>query len=387
MVELVDVSKLQARLGFAASERLLGALHQGFGDAIGSRGSVARFSEGRFSVIVHAIRNGGHAMLAAQKLLRVADDVMTDMALKSRLHIGIALFPGQAQDADTLLQSAQIAAAVARTRSVRTLLFDAQCAVQIMKPWELSEAFAQALDSGELSVYYQPKIRLEDRRTAGVETLMRWLRDGKPIATPDVFIPLAEEAGLIHATTWYAFSNALRFAGEHDGLPMAVNITPGMLHHREFLDMVRSAMSTWSVRDRCLTLEITEGGLIEDFAEAMERLNKLRDCGVRISIDDFGTGYSSLSYFKKIPADELKIDKSFVMNMLADPADRRLVATILDLARQFNLDTVAEGVETAETSDVLQSMGCTYAQGFLYAPALSADHLQLWLEKNPFAHA
>ena len=385
MVELADVSRLQARLGFAASEKLLGALQHGFGNALGARGSVARLSDGRFCVILQAIRNEGHAMLAAQKLLRVADDVMSDLALKSRLHVGIALHPVQASDAESLLQSAQIAVTAARSRSVHALMFDEQCAAHIMRPWELSEAFAHALEGGELSVYYQPKIRLDDQRTSGVESLMRWLHGGKAVATPDVFIPLAEEAGLIDATTWYAFSNSLRMSAEQDGLPVAVNITPGMLHHREFIDMVRSAMATWSVRDRCLTLEITESGLIEDFGEASERLNKLRDSGVRISIDDFGTGYSSLSYFKKIPADELKIDKSFVMNMMTDSGDRRLVGTILDLARQFNLETVAEGVENRATGDALAEMGCRYAQGFLYAPALSAEALKQWLQVNPRA--
>ena len=385
MVELADVSKLQARLGFAASEKLLGALQRGFGDAIGARGSVDRLSDARFCVILHAIRNDGHAMLAAQKLLRVADDVMSDVALKSRLNVGVALYPRQAQGAESLLQSAQIAVTAARSRSAGALLFDEQCAAHIMRPWELSDAFAHALEAGELSVYYQPKIRLDNQRTAGVESLMRWLHGGKPVATPDVFIPLAEEAGLIHATTWYAFSNSLRMAAEQDGLPVAVNITPSMLHHREFIDMVRSAMATWTVQDKCLTLEITESGLIEDFDEATERLNKLRDSGVRISIDDFGTGYSSLSYFKKIPADEIKIDKSFVMNMMTDSADRRLVGTILDLARQFNLETVAEGVENRATSDALAQMGCRYAQGFLYAPALSIDALKQWLQLNPRA--
>ena len=224
-----------------------------------------------------------------------------------------------------------------RARAARLQVFDESCAEQVLTPWELRDAFAGALRSGDLQVHYQPKLRVADGRAIGVEALMRWLRDGRPVATPDVFIPLAEEAGLIQDTTWYALSNSLQQAVGLEGIGVAVNITPAMLHHHDFVEMVRSAVSAWKVRSGGLTLEITEGALIADFDQATARLMQLRELGVRISIDDFGTGYSSLSYFKKIPADELKIDKSFVMRMLVDEADQRLVATIITLARQFGL--------------------------------------------------
>jgi EAL domain-containing protein (putative c-di-GMP-specific phosphodiesterase class I) len=152
-----------------------------------------------------------------------------------------------------------------------------------------------------------------------------------------------------------------------------------MLHHPEFVEMVRSALSSWNVTPSTLTLEITEGALIADLDQAIARLHGLRELGVRVSIDDFGTGYSSLSYFKKIPADELKIDKSFVMRMGTDEGDQRLVETIISLARQFNLKIVAEGVEDEATLQMLAQMGCDFAQGYLFAPALSAEKLTQWL--------
>jgi EAL domain-containing protein (putative c-di-GMP-specific phosphodiesterase class I) len=167
-----------------------------------------------------------------------------------------------------------------------------------------------------------------------------------------------------------------------EGLSVAVNITPGMLHHRDFVEMIRSAASTWTIKRGGLTLEITEGALIVDFEQATARLARLRELGVRISIDDFGTGYSSLSYFKRIPADELKIDKSFVMRMLSDEADQRLVETIITLAHQFRLDVVAEGVEDQLTLDMLARMGCDFAQGYLFAPALTAEQLRVWLRAS-----
>jgi EAL domain-containing protein (putative c-di-GMP-specific phosphodiesterase class I) len=352
--------------------------------ALGERGAVLRFGDARFCVLVSGIRNRGHAVLAAERMGRAAEDAMSDAAvtIAPEISIGIALYPLQAADAESLLRKAQLAAAAVHKRAARLQVFDESCSEQVLKPWELGDAYAEALRSGELQVYYQPKLRIVDRRPVGVEALMRWLRDGVPVSTPDVFIPLAEEAGLIQDTTWYVLSNSLQLAAASDGLRAAVNITPGMLHHRDFVEMVRSAVSTWSVQSGGLTLEITEGALIVDFEQATARLARLRELGVRISIDDFGTGYSSLSYFKKIPADELKIDKSFVMRMLTDEADQRLVETIITLARQFRLDVVAEGVENQATLDMLEHMGCDYAQGFLFAPALNAAQLGVWLAEH-----
>ena len=384
LIDIADLPTLQARLGFEVSAALLQRLSERFSVALSERGVVLRFGDARFCVLVRAIRNRGHAILAAEKLARAAEEAMTDaeVTIAPEINIGIALYPLQAADAESLLRKAQLAAAAVQKRAARLQIFDESCTEQVLTPWELGDAFAEALRSGELQVHYQPKLRIADGRAIGVEALMRWMRDGRPVATPDVFIPLAEEAGLIQDTTWYALSNSLQPAAAREGLGVAVNITPGMLHHRDFVEMVRSAVSTWSVKSGGLTLEITEGALIVDFEQATARLARLRELGVRISIDDFGTGYSSLSYFKKIPADELKIDKSFVMRMLSDEADQRLVETIITLARHFRLDVVAEGVEDQATLDLLARMGCDYAQGYLFAPALSAEHLGVWLRRN-----
>jgi len=384
LIDIVDLPTLQARLGFEVSAALLQRLSDCFTRALLERGTVLRFGDARFCVVVRAIRNRGHALLAAEKLARAAEEAMTEAAvtIAPEINIGIALYPLQAADAESLLRKAQLAAAAVQKRAARLQVFDESCTEQVLTPWELGDAFAEALRSGALQVFYQPKLRISDSRVVGVEALMRWLRDGRPVATPDVFIPLAEEAGLIQDTTWYALSNSLQQEVLRDALSVAVNITPGMLHHRDFVEMIRSAVSTWNVKNGNLTLEITEGALIVDFEQATRRLARLRDIGVRISIDDFGTGYSSLSYFKKIPADELKIDKSFVMGMLADESDQRLVETIITLARQFRLDVVAEGVENEQTLKMLAQMGCDYAQGYLFAPALSAEQLGSWLRAN-----
>ena len=384
LIEIGDIFRFQARLGFSGSATMMRSLGDSFAAALGSRGRVLSLGDGRFCAIVRGIRNTGHAILAAEKVARTAEDQfnIAGVAIKPRLHIGVSLSPGQAREPEPLLRLAQLAAQASRRRAVRVVVFDDVCNEEILAPWALGNEFAEALDTGELSVFYQPKVSMRSGLPVGVESLMRWLRDGKPVATPDVFIPLAEEAGLIHSATWYSLSNSLRMSAELAGLSVAVNITPGMLHHREFIDMVQTAVSTWGIQDNRLTLEVTEGALIADFGEASNRLKKVRDMGLRVSIDDFGTGYSSLSYFKKIPADELKIDKSFVMGMTKDTADQRLVQTILGLAHQFKLHTVAEGVEDWATFDSLAEMGCDVAQGYLFSPAVSRSRLEEWLGKN-----
>jgi EAL domain-containing protein (putative c-di-GMP-specific phosphodiesterase class I)/GGDEF domain-containing protein len=384
LIDVADMAKFQVRLGYEASSAVLESLSDGFITALGSRGRVIRLGDGCFCAIVRSVRNRGHALLAAEKFARIADDVFgtAGVAIKPKISIGVSLYPAQATQSGALLRLAQLAAEASRKRAARVVIFDALCDAEILAPWALGDAFAEALETGGLSVYYQPKVSMSTGMPVGVEALMRWLDDGAPVTTPEVFVPLAEEAGMIHSATWYSLSNALRTSAECGGLSVAVNVTPGMLHHREFIDMVSTAISTWGVDDHRLTLEVTEGALIADFTEATLRLKKLRDMGVRISIDDFGTGYSSLSYFKKIPADELKIDKSFVMGMTQNASDHRLVRTIVSLAQYFNLDIVAEGVEDRPTFDALAELGCHQAQGYLFAPALSLERLKSWLAEN-----
>jgi EAL domain-containing protein (putative c-di-GMP-specific phosphodiesterase class I)/GGDEF domain-containing protein len=388
LVDVVDLPALRARMGFEASSDLLQQFAVQFGEALGARGQVLRFGEGCFCVLVHPVHNRGHAVLAGERLMRAAADTVADasVVIAPELTVGIALFPSQGGSAEELLRKAQLAGTTVRRGGARVRVFEDSGSGALIDPWALADRYAEALRAGELQVFYQPKIAVADGKVAGVEALMRWLQDGgRPVATPDVFIPLAEQTGLIQDTTWFALGNALPHMAALGGLPVAVNITPSMLHHPEFVEMVRSALASWSVTPNALTLEITEGALIADLDQATARLRGLRDLGVRISIDDFGTGYSSLSYFKKIPADELKIDKSFVLRMASDEADQRLVGTIISLAKQFQLQIVAEGVEDQATLQMLGRMGCDYVQGHLHSPALSAERLSLWLKTRAFS--
>ena len=376
LVDVADVSRLQARLGFEATETLLDALLGQFAVAIGERGVALRFGDARFCVLVKGIRNRGHAVLAAEKLLRVADNALADgsLAIKPDMPVGIALFPGHATEPPELLRDAQLAATTARLRRGRIHVFDAESSAQMLRPWELGESFVRALDAGELQVFFQPKIRIADGRVAGCEALMRWLDDkGKPIATPDVFMTLAEEAGLMHDATWYSLTNSLRMVSEVPGMKVAVNITPGMLHHREFVEMVRTAVQTWRVPPGGLTLEVTEGAIIGDFEQSSRLLNQARDMGVRVSIDDFGTGYSSLARLKEFPADYLKLDGTLVRDIGIQGGDDPIVRSIIQLAHSLNMSVIAEWVTTDDQTQRLRILGCDFVQGNRIAEPMTAS--------------
>jgi EAL domain-containing protein (putative c-di-GMP-specific phosphodiesterase class I) len=229
---------------------------------------------------------------------------------------------------------------------------------------------------------YQPKLALADMSIAGAEALMRWNRAGSGNVPPDIFIDVAEMTGQIDPLTRFAFQRAMRQMNEWPKslgpLGVAVNVTPSIIRNRELIDVITNAASACSIELSRLTVEVTENALMVDRERSHNVLTELRSLGVRVSIDDFGTGYSSLAYLKEIPADELKIDKSFVMNMLASQSDRKIVEQIVALGHAFGLVVVAEGVENETVSGELAAMGCDFAQGFHYAKPLPPDAMPRW---------
>jgi EAL domain-containing protein (putative c-di-GMP-specific phosphodiesterase class I)/GGDEF domain-containing protein len=380
LVDIGHFDELQTRLGLEAGRNLMQLLSTQFKDVLGPRGSLERIRDAGFSIQIETVHNAGHARLAAQRFWQITEQCLRNVGIANPdIRIGIALNEETAVDSGRLLQQAHVASLAAKARQQRIVQYDASCDVQVLHNWQLSDAFTQALQTGEVSLYYQPKIRVRDRQVIGAEALIRWIKDDQAVANPETLVALAEAAGLAHETAWYALSSALRAIPQLGNINIAVNVTPAMLHLKDFLDMVQAAIRNWRISPAQLTLEVTESALIADFERDIAQLAALRELGVRISIDDFGTGYSSLSYFKKIPADELKIDKSFVTSMLQNTEDARLVSAIITLAHQFGLQVVAEGVEDLATLEALAKLQCDGAQGYYFAPAMPAtDFLKWW---------
>jgi EAL domain-containing protein (putative c-di-GMP-specific phosphodiesterase class I) len=247
----------------------------------------------------------------------------------------------------------------------------------------MASELREAIEGNELVLHYQPKIGLGDGSTRNVEALVRWIHPEHGFTPPDEFIPLAEETGLVRALTVWVLSEALRqhrvWQNMGFDIRMAVNFSARTLHDPDLVPVVTDLLSTWDVEPSRLQVEITESAIMLDPERAMRTLMDLHDAGVWTAIDDFGTGYSSLGYLKKLPVDEIKIDKSFVLEMAANRDDASIVRSIVMLSHNLSLQVAAEGVENRRTLDMLTDMGCDLAQGFFLSHPLPATELTDWL--------
>jgi EAL domain-containing protein (putative c-di-GMP-specific phosphodiesterase class I) len=247
-----------------------------------------------------------------------------------------------------------------------------------------------AIPRGQLVLHYQPNAVLSTGEAQGVEALIRWQHPTLGLVPPDQFIPMAEHTGLIKALTSWVLNTALcqlrdwreRNDQHFPHLSMAVNLSTRSLLDDAFPAEVVAALDRWDVPADMLELEITESSIMSDPVKAHRLLSELSAIGVRIAIDDFGTGYSSLAYLKDLPVDQLKIDKSFVLNMLCDPNDAIIVKSVIDLGHNLGLKTVAEGIEDLDTWQQLTNLGCDSAQGYFLAKPLPAADLETWFQQR-----
>jgi EAL domain-containing protein (putative c-di-GMP-specific phosphodiesterase class I) len=250
----------------------------------------------------------------------------------------------------------------------------------------LLEDLSRAVDNDELVVHFQPVVAIADGRPVGAEALVRWKHPQKGLLSPGAFIAAAEDSGLIievgRDVLMRACAGAARWVsarGPHRPFHVAVNLSAKQLTRGGIVDVVREALQATGAPARCLVLEVTESAVMSDVDEAVHTLQELRNLGVGVAVDDFGTGYSSLTYLKRFPVTTLKIDRSFVGGLGHNSDDAAIVSSVISLARAMQLDCVAEGVETEQQRLVLQALGCSFGQGFLWSPALDADMFEIWL--------
>jgi diguanylate cyclase (GGDEF)-like protein len=384
VVYVHQLEQLYATAGQVNAARMLDELRNRLSQVSKPGDYFARPGDRKFVFVLSNLRNEGHAMLAANKILRTGAEPLTagGQHASVKLSIGIAMYPAHARTPEQLMQCAESALLEAWKSSQSTVVYTARQAGELAAGWDLESQLATALEHGDLVLNYQPKLALADLSIVGAEALMRWNRADAGNVPPDVFIDLAEMTGQIDPLTRFSFQRALRQMSEWpkslDAIGVAVNVTPSIIRSFDLVDVITNAASACSADLARLTVEVTENALMVDRERSHRVMTELRGLGVRISVDDFGTGYSSLSYLKEIPADELKIDKSFVMNMQTSKADRRVVEQIVALGHAFDLKVVAEGVENETVSQELAAIGCDYAQGFHYAKPSPPDELPRW---------
>lgn len=303
-------------------------------------------------------------------------------------NVGISVFPDDSDDARTLHEHAGAALYQARQAGRGEYrFFNASINDSVRAHHQMERDLRDALDNRRLEVFYQAKVNPRLHRVVGVEALVRWPQADGSMIPPDRFIPLAEASGLIVPLGEYVLDEACRAVSQwraqgHE-ISVSVNISPAQFHHRRFEDMIQQAMQRNDLMAGQLELEITEGVLAGDVDQTCQLLERLRAQGVHISVDDFGTGYSSLAYLKRLPLDVLKIDQSFVRQMLDHPRDAAIVETIIQLAHALDLQLIAEGVETPEHARLLQRLGCEVMQGFWYCRPLPLSQMTEYLNAPP----
>jgi diguanylate cyclase (GGDEF)-like protein len=391
VVYVHQVEQLQEIVGHANALRMLDELRNKLAHASRPADYFARLGERKFVFVLSNLRNEGHALLAANKILRTGAEplVAGGQQANVRLSVGISMFPAHARTAEAMMQCAELALLEAWKTSQPAVVYTQRNTGDMAAGWDLETQLAGALEHGDLVLNYQPKLALPDLKAVGVEALMRWNRGEAGNVPPEIFIDVAEMTGQIDPLTRFAFDRALRQLAEWPAtlgkIGVAVNVTPSIACNPEFVDYVRNAAAQHSVDLSRLTIEVTEHALTLDRERSHRVLSDIRELGARVSIDDFGTGFFSLSGMKDIPADELKIDKSFVMNMQADQADRKIVEQIIALGHSFDLEVVAEGVENESVAQDLATLGCDYMQGFHFAKPLPPQEIPGWI--NAWRHA
>jgi diguanylate cyclase (GGDEF)-like protein len=342
----------------------------------------------QFCLILPNLKMEGQAQLAASKFARLLEIPIAKQGVEvpARISVGIAISPNHGRDPELLLQRAELAKREARQRGEQVLLYEDMFGEEELNQRLLEEQFRIALHENEFAVYFQPQLDLRSGQVQSVEALLRWRTRTGEFVPPNVVVGIAERTGQIGRLSNWMTNTALRHCADLQragyDINVGVNLTAMNLAERELPDFVDQALRTWGLSPQHLTIEITEGSMLNDAEQTIQILQRLNDIGVELSIDDFGTGYSSLSYLKRLPVDELKIDQMFVRNMLKIKRDEQIVRTVIDLAHNFDLTVIAEGVEDHDTLAALKDLGCDKIQGYVLARPMPASDLLPWLEKN-----
>jgi diguanylate cyclase (GGDEF)-like protein len=346
--------------------------------------TVARLGGDEFAVLLPDVDGEAGAMIAAERMLealRAPFDV-AGLQLGVEASFGVALYPSAAADADVLLQHADIAMYVAKRSHAGIALYDRADDHHSTERLQLLADLRTAIDEDQLVLHYQPKLDLRTGLVKGFEALVRWEHPTRGLLPPVDFVPMAERTGLIHPLTDVVLRSALKqvrtWCDGGNPMAVAVNVSTRSLLNLDFPDRVLALLTEYDVAPELLGLEITETTIMEDPQRALTVLTRLYEAGVRLSIDDFGTGYSSLAYLKRLPVHELKVDRSFVANMMTNDRDRVIVNSTVALGQSLGLDVVAEGVEDEATRLALETLGCDLAQGFLFSRPVVAPLSGAW---------
>ena len=387
LVEVTNFKEIYDTLGRISSDLILKQIATRLQSVVLGSDTVAIIDSNIFSVLL-PITNNLHDSVSLAKTIQTALDTafkIERLTMSIHINIGIVNFPEHGDDVDTLVQKAGVALFMAGKSHEGYTVYSAAYDDHSPRRLTLMSELRQAIESEQLQVYYQPKALIDSGRIYGAEALVRWKHPKHGQISPDEFIPMAERTRMIkHLTFWVltqAFKHCAEWQQQGFDLTISINLSAKDLHDPELPDIVTGLAATAGIKPGNIMLEITESSIMTDPDRTMLIIQRLHSMGYRLSIDDFGTGYSSLAYLKKMPLTELKIDKSFVMDILQSDNDAVIVNAIINLAHNLGLQVTAEGVENQEIMNKLGEYGCDIAQGyFLSRPIPHAEFNQYLLE-------
>ncbi|MEJ0086534.1 MAG: EAL domain-containing protein [Pseudomonadota bacterium] len=385
MLDLCRFKEVNDTLGHNIGDRVLCEVAQRFAQTLSERGFIARIGGDEFTVVLDQAQSAEGIAQTSQALadsLRAPIDV-AGISIEVGVSIGIARYPDDAGDAQTLLRHADVAMYVAKRRGASYEYYDAAHDENTVRKLAIGGELRSAIANNQLELHFQPQVNLRSGMVESAEALVRWFHPSQGSISPAEFVAIAEATDLIRPLTEWTLRGALtqirgwRDKGVH--VRIAVNLSARLLQDTGFPVRLRELLEEAGVPAASLELEITESAMMLDPARALRVIQEIDKLGVLISIDDFGTGYSSLGYLRDLPAHSLKLDKSFVMGMRNNTEDRIIVESTAQMANALRLELVAEGVETEWDAQFLAAAGYDYAQGFHYSRALSADKCLAWI--------
>lgn len=382
---IVDINRLwevNNALGFHHGDHLLKEIGTRIRSVFSKETLVARMRGDEYAVLLT-----GHSATkikeAIQSILSTLHKpmILDGISLEVSAVVGVSLFPNDGEQTVELIRHADVAMHQAKKSGQGYAFYSAENDEDYAKRLSLVGELRQAIESNELRLYYQPKVDVRDGHLCGMEALVRWIHPQRGLIPPDDFISLAEQSGLINPLTDWVIGAALKqsaiWRAQRIAVPIAVNLSARTLHDGDFLGRLQLLLRNANAAPSWLELELTEGAIMEDAEGALDILRQISAMGITLFIDDFGTGYSSLAYLKKLPVDAVKIDKSFVIDMLADSDSATIVRSTIGLAHDLDLKVVAEGVESQAAFDELAILGCDVAQGYYLSKPMPADQLDM----------
>ena len=391
MMDLDRFKNINDTLGHHVGDQLLQQMGQRLQTVLRKSDTLARLGGDEFAALLPALREKDSIIFVTKKISEALNTPFSidGHSLSIGISIGVARSPRDGENITLLMQRADVAMYKAKTENVNYSFYEEGMDSENMFELTMESELRKAMETNDFALYYQPKIDIHQKCITGVEALMRWIHPEHGFIPPDKFIPLAEQTGHIQPITEWVLETALAQCAEWHSkgikIGISVNLSAYSLNDIALLDTVRHALAKAKLAPKWLTLELTETAIMSDPSRALSTLSRLSSMGVALSIDDFGTGYSSLAYLKRFPVNEIKIDKSFVIDMTEDASDAVIVRSTIDLAHNMGMTVIAEGIETQEAWDRLLELGCNLGQGYLMCRPCPANELEQWLEESEWS--